>query len=118
MCNRNIDILEDYVLSGFFFSVDHFLHVVVPFLPNCRRHMFLFKCSCHISLFDCSCWRVSAFDCPISKLCHPRLPVQTRRQKESYSFYARGFRSMTSHYSSPSVSVGCYSVKRYKYYVT
>ena len=64
-------MIEDYVLSGFFFSV---VHVVTPFLPNCRCSMFLFNCLCYISVLNPSCLHLCStvytvglcFDCVVS----------------------------------------------------
>ena len=73
-----------------------FLYVVVPFLPNCSCHVFL-------------------FNCPISNYLaqHSNLHL---RQKRSHSFYSKGFWSATSHYSSPRVSAGCCYVYKSQIY--
>ena len=114
-----MDMIKDYILSGFYFSVVHFPHVVTPFLPDQRRRVF-FSTVYVTFLFPTLYVRVSWLDCSrrrfLLQLCRlnytPRLPIRARRQKETHSFDYKLFQSATSHNSPPSVSIGWYYVKK------
>ena len=69
---------------------------VVPFLPNCL-HCILFQLFMLHFSFQPFTPHVSAQLSFQTKL--PCFPICTGRQKESHSFYSRGFQSITFHYS-------------------
>ena len=114
--NANIrykDMIENFLLSGFFCSVVHFPRVVAPFLLN-GRHCIFFS-TVYVSFICLSVHvAVSTSTVPFQTI-PPRLLIHASKRKGSRSLYSKDFRSTTSHYSSPSVSFGCYYVKRHKY---
>ena len=78
-----------------------FSHVGAVSLTNCWRYVSLQVFISHFSIW------LSLF-----KVSHPRLPIHADRQKGCLSSYSRGFHTTIFHYSSSSVSLGCFCVKR------